>query len=381
MAKQATKRSDVRVAGNVFGADPHKHTLTASVLDERGGVLGTETFRVSGDGHRAMQAWALGFGPIVRWGVEGATGLGRHTTMFLVRHGHDVRDVCPTRTVADARKRAQGKTDALDSVRIARETQADAGMPVAFKRAEGDAGPDETLELLALWHKARRSIIKRRQQLLGEAEALLVALPEPIRDLLPATAEVRPRLRALARRDPTLATDPATALRLRMLDEHAAAIGELDRQDREATREMQALNRQTGSTLTELCGIGDRLAAELLVEVGDPRRFTGTGGFARFNGTAPLPASSGEGHDEPKRHRLNRFGNRRVNAVLQRMAITQLRRDERARHIYNDARQRGHTKREAMRVLKRNLSDVVYRTMLRDTTHRTRQTGHETRAA
>jgi transposase len=109
--------------GNAFGCDPHKKTVTASVLDERGGVLGTETFRVSGDGHRAMEAWALSFGPVVRWGIEGASGLGRHTAMDLIGQGHDVRDVCPTRTAEQSRRRRQGKTDALDSVRIARETR------------------------------------------------------------------------------------------------------------------------------------------------------------------------------------------------------------------------------------------------------------------
>src|SRR5439155_14947525 len=102
-----------------------------------------------------------------------------------------------------------------------------------------------------------------------------------------------------------------------------------------------------------------------LVETGDPRRFAGTGGFARFNGTAPLPASSGEGDGPPVRHRLNRGGNRRVNAVLHRMAITQLRCDSRAQKIVDDARRRGHTKKEAMRILKRHLSDVVYRRMMR----------------
>ena len=101
------------------------------------------------------------------------------------------------------------------------------------------------------------------------------------------------------------------------------------------------------------------------MEVGDPRRFAGEGGFARFNGTAPLPASSAEGDEEPGRHRLNRGGNRRVNAVLHRMAVTQLRCDERARAIFHNAR-RHHTKKEAMRVLKRHLSDVVYRRMVRD---------------
>jgi hypothetical protein len=94
--------------GNVFGCDPHKKTLTASVLDERGGVLGTETFRMSGDGHRAIEAWALSFGPIIRWGIEGASGLGRHTAMYLIGRGHDVRDVCPTRTAEQSRHRREG---------------------------------------------------------------------------------------------------------------------------------------------------------------------------------------------------------------------------------------------------------------------------------
>jgi transposase len=242
-------------------------------------------------------------------------------------------------------------------------------MPTAFKRAAGDAGPDETHELMSLWHKARRSILKSRQHLLNEAEHLLRELPEELRDTLPDTPDVRPRLNALARRDER-AWDPATALRLQLLDRHRVAVADLDAQDREAAKALKELARDAGSTLNELCGIAERIEAELLVEVGDPRRFTGTGGFARFNGTAPLPASSAEGDGEPVRHRLNRGGNRRVNACLHRMAVTQLRCELRARAIYDDARCRGHTKKEAMRILKRHLSDVVYRRMLRDLTTR-----------
>ena len=367
-------------AGNVFGADPHKHTVTATVLDERGGVLGTASFRVSGDGHRAMEVWALKFGPISRWGIEGASGLGRHTAMFLVGQGHDVRDVCPTRTAERRRHRRQGKSDKLDSLRIARETLADSEMPTAFKRAPGDAGPDETHELISLWHKARRSILTSRQHLLNEAEQLLVELPEALRDALPQTKSVRPRLRALADA-PMVTWDPVTMLRLRLLHRHAAAIAELDRDDREAAVELRSLAKQAGSTLQQICGIGDRIEAELLVEVGDPRRFTGESGFGRFNGTAPLPASSAEGDGEPVRHRLNRGGNRRVNACLHRIAVTQLRCNPRARQIYEDSRRRGHTKKEAMRVLKRHLSNVVYRQMTHDPQRRLELTSPPQRAA
>lgn len=120
--------------------------------------------------------------------------------MYLINQGHDVRDVCPTRTAERSKQRRQGKSDALDSVRVARETQADPDTPVAFKRAAGDAGPDETHELMSLWHKARRTILESRQHLLNEAEHLLRELPEELRDTLPDTPDVRPRLNALVRR-------------------------------------------------------------------------------------------------------------------------------------------------------------------------------------
>jgi transposase len=355
-----------RGPANIFGAGPHKHTLTATVLDCRGGTLETRSFRVSGEGHRAMEAWALGFGPTARWGIEGASGLGRHTAMYLAERGHDVRDCSPNRTNERRRARNQGKTDASDSLRIARETQADPAMPRAFKRAEGDAGPDETAELLALWHKARRSLLKSRQHILNEAENLLCDLPLETRELLPRTKEVKPRLVALGRIDRSGAVDAPTRLRLELPEGYAQAVAELDAKEKQAVKELARLTKAAGSTLDALRGISTRSAAELLVETGDPRRFCSEGGFARFNGTAPIPASSAEGDGQPVRHRLNRGGNRRVNAVLHIMAVTQLRYDERARRIFDEARHRGHTKKEAMRVLKRHLSDVVYRHLLAD---------------
>jgi hypothetical protein len=89
-------------------------------------------------------------------------------------------------------------------------------------------------------------------------------------------------------------------------------------------------------------------------------------GFARFNASAPLAASTAEGPGEPVRHRYNPGGNRRVNRVLHLMAITQLRCEPRAQALYDNARKRGHTKKEARRILKRHLSDVIYRHMIRD---------------
>lgn len=250
--------------------------------------------------------------------------------------------------------------------RIARETLAHPLLPKAFKRAGQDCGPDELHELLGLWHNQRRSILASRQHLVNEAEALLCELPLELREQLPDTKAVRPRLKALARRNRRRRYDRATVLRLTLLDGYCAQIQALDRQEKQVTVHLRELVKASGSTLGRLCGLDTRSVAELLVEIGDVRRFT-EGGFARFNGTAPLVASTGEGPDEPVRHRYNPGGNRQVNAIVHRMAVTQLRCEPRAKAIYAHARiENHHSTKEARRVLKRHLSDVIYRRMIRD---------------
>jgi transposase len=352
-------------AGNVVGIDPHKRTLTATIIDPRGGVLASEHFRVSGEGHRALEAWASQYGQVARWGVENAAGWGRHTAVFLTDRGHDVRDVCANRTPRSDRARQRGKSDTLDSERIARETLAHSMLPKAFKRSGQDQGPDEQHQLLCLWHNRRRSILTSRQHLVNEAEHLLCELPLELRDQLPDTKAVRPRLAAVQRRNRRRRYDAPTRLRLRLLDGYHAQITALDLEEKQVVAQLDELVQASRSTLGELCGLSTRSVAELLVETGDPRRFT-EGGFGRFNGSAPLAASTAEGPGEPVRHRYNPGGNRRINAVLHRMAVTQLRCEPRAQAIYANARANGHTKKEARRVLKRHLSDVVYRRMIRD---------------
>ncbi len=356
-------------AGNVVGIDPHKRTLTATIIDPRGGIVASEHFRVSGEGHRELEAWARQFGQIARWGVEGSASWGRHTAVFLIGRGCDVRDVCANRTPRSDRARQRGKSDTLDSERIAREVLAHPLLPKAFKRAGPQQGPDEPHQLLALWHNRRRSILTSRQHLVGEAEHLLCDLPLELREQLPDSTAVRPRLAALGRRNRRRRYDAPTRLRLALLDGYRAQIGALDREEKEVVAQLRELVRASGSTLGELCGLDTRSVAELLVEIGDPRRFT-EGGFARFNASAPLAASTAEGPGEPVRHRYNPGGNRRINAILHRMAVTQLRCEPRAQAIYANARARGHTKKEARRILKRHLSDVIYRRMIRDLTDR-----------
>ena len=204
--------------------------------------------------------------------------------MYLAGQGHDVRDVCPTRTAERGRQRRQGKSDHLDSERIARETQAHPAMPTAFKRAAGDAGPDETHELIALWHKARRSIpgVPTAPPQRGRATPRRAA-PKPFARHCRTPKVVRPRLQhSLLRQLPPTRTGRrgcgCDCLK-GMPSPSSSSTAPI------ATGgEFAASPSEAGSTLQQLCGIGDRIEAELLVEVGDPRRFTGEGGFARFNG-------------------------------------------------------------------------------------------------
>jgi transposase len=351
-------------AGTIIGVDPHRATFTATALDPRGGELGYAHFPNTRAGHGDALAWVAGFGPADRWGVEGASGLGRRLAEFLVEAGCDVRDVPPHKTSARAHGRHEGKTDRLDSHRVAAETQTNLRLAPAFKQAIS-AAPDSLREQIALWHNARRSLTKIRVQLLGELDALVHDLPEALRSQLGAAHTVRARVTRLSRLDTSGVSDPTVAVRLRLIEHRVAMLRDVLEQDKAATAELTRLVNQTNSTLTELVGIAPRAAAEIIVEVGDIRRFTEPG-FARFNGTAPIPASSGEGEQAPIRHRLSRGGNRRLNAAIYRIAMIQLRFEPRARRIHDQARAHGHTRREAMRVLKRHLSNAIYRTMLHD---------------
>ena len=236
-------------AGNVVGIDPHKRTLSATVVDARGGILGSAHFRVSGEGHRELEAWARQFGQIARWGVErGRAGAGTRrcswpaaamTCAMCARTGHPVRS-----------RASRGKSDTLDTERIARETLAHPLLPKAFKRAGADSGLDEQHQLLALWNNQRRSILTGRQHLVGEAEYLLCELPLELREHLPDTKAVRPRLAALARRNRRRRYDAPTRLRLQLLDSYRAQIKALDRQERRVVAQLDsrpARTRRCGS--------------------------------------------------------------------------------------------------------------------------------------
>jgi hypothetical protein len=160
--------------------------------------------------------------------------------------------------------------------------------------------------------------------------------------------------------------DRAGKMRRRMAAEELADIERIDTRLKAMKAELTDAVLATGSTLMDIHGIGPAGAARILADVGDVARFPDRGHFASWTGTAPIDASSGQ----HIRHRLPRAGNRRMNHVLYMAGLVQLRNDTPGRRYYRRRLADAKTPMEAMRCLRRRLSDVVYRQLVQDATAR-----------
>jgi transposase len=152
-------------------------------------------------------------------------------------------------------------------------------------------------------------------------------------------------------------------VRVQIARDHLADIRALDARIKYIGTQIAALVTASGTSLTRLYGIGPVIAGRILAEVGDLARFATKDAFASYNGTAPIDASSGD----QIRHRLSRAGNRRINHALHMMAVTQIRNPGTPGRLYYERkRTEGKTPKEALRCLKRRLSDLVYYQLLAD---------------
>jgi hypothetical protein len=157
--------------------------------------------------------------------------------------------------------------------------------------------------------------------------------------------------------------DDVARIRLQLARDHLADIRSLDARLKTAAAQISDLVAVTGTTLTSLFGVGALIAGRILAETGDVSRFATKDKFASYNGTAPIDVSSGD----QVRRRLSRAGNRRINHALHMMAVTQIRYPwTDGRRYYERKRTEGKTPKEALRCLKRRLSDQVYRQLVRD---------------
>ncbi len=201
--------------------------------------------------------------------------------------------------------------------------------------------------------------------MLTEAEPVLCALPVEIRDQLPATSRVMAALKTIRIIDTGVLSRADTA-RVRWLQSTLAAVEAITIGLKEIDAEIPALLSELDCTLTEIVGVGVVTAMTLLTEIGDPTRFTTEAQFARWCGAAPVAVSSGEGHGQPRRHRLDLAGNRQVNSVLHIVHVTQARIHEPAKTFLAKSTATGKTARGARRAHKRHLANVIIRRMWTD---------------
>lgn len=335
----------------IVGVDPHKKSVTIEAVDERGQVLATGRFPTDTGGHRAMLRYMHDQWPHHRWAVEGANGVGRPLAQRLLAQGEAVLDV-PAKLAARVRVFDTGnarKTDATDAHAVAMVALRTPGLT--------QLGYDEELIALRLLTDRRDELSRRRVQTVNRLHRLLT-------ELIPGGAKKRDLSALQAKR--LLATikprDLVGKTIRRMAAEEIADLVTVDAKLKVIKREQRAAVTARGSHLMELSGVGPAGAARILCDVGDVTRFPDRNHFASWTGTAPLDASSGE----QIRHRLSRAGNRRMNHVLHIAAIVQIRHDTEGRAYYRRKLAESKTPMEALRCLKRRLSDAVYRQLVVD---------------
>ena len=333
----------------IIGMDPHKRSATIEVLDEQERVLAVGRFGTDRDGYGQLLAAGRKW-PQRLWAVEGCQGVGRHLAQRLVADGEPVVDV-PAKLSARARVFCTGqgrKSDPVDAHSVALLGLRSTDLRVI-------AVDDATVALRLLVDRRDELGVARSQTINRIHRLLLELLPGGAKKDLSAMqaktllATVRPR-------------DIVGGTRRRLTAELITELAGIDKRIKSADRELNELIDATGSSLRELHGIGPCGAARLLGDVADITRFADKGRFASWNGTAPLDASSGD----QQRHRLSRAGNRRINRVLHIMAIVALRNDTEGRRYFDRRVAAGKTNMEAMRCLKRRLSDIVYKQMRDD---------------
>jgi transposase len=332
----------------VIGADLHKRSHTLVAVDETGRRLAEKTVSATPNGHLEIRRWADQW-PDRRFALEDCRHLSRSLERDLVRAGERVVRV-PPKLMAGARRssREPGKSDPIDALAVARAALREPDLPIATLD-----GPEREVRLLV---DHRDDLVRTRTQ---DQNRLRWHLHEllPGEEPAPRALDRAPVLAALERR---LADEPGTVARL---------ARELLSRIRELTVTINALEREIADRVAELApallaltGCGPLTAAKLVGETAGIERFRSAAAFARHNGSAPVPVWSGN----VVRHRLSRGGNRQLNVALHRIAITQLQRPGPGREYLDRRRSAGDTKTEAIRALRRRISDEVFRRMRDD---------------
>jgi len=328
----------------MIGIDPHKGSHTAVAVGAAEEPLGKLRVRACPDQAGKLVAWAQAW-PERTWAVEGARGLGRLLAQQLVAAGERVLDVQP-KLAARVRLLEAGdvnKTDPDDARSVA----------VAALRSAGrqEVTADGPAVVLKVWAKRHRDLSRTRNQVVCRLHAVLCELiPGGVPDEITAGQAAR----ILEQVAPAGAVAQA---RCELAAELLAGIRHLDVQRREVKKKLAAAVTASGTSLTEVFGVGPVIAATVIGDVITVARFPSRDHFAAYNGTAPVEVSSGP----RKIYRLSLRGNRRLNHAVHMAAITQIRhKHSDGRAYYQRKLAEGKTHKEALRCLKRRISDAIY---------------------
>ncbi|TFV66603.1 UNVERIFIED_ORG: IS110 family transposase [Bacillus sp. AZ43] len=335
----------------VIGADSHKRTHTVVALDAVGRKLAEKTTPATSEGHLALVTWAAQW-PEVRFALEDCRHLTRRLERDLLTAGQQVVRV-PTRLMAGARRggRHPGKSDPIDAEAVALAALRHDDLPIA----ELD-GPTREVKLLVDY---RRDLVAQRtrvqNQLRWHLHELDPELHVPSRGLR--------RYCVIDDLLDRLADRPGVVARLtRALLERCR---ELTGQINALEAELKSLVGRLAPSLLALPGCGVLGAAMILGETAGVHRFRNKDAYARFTGTAPIPVWSGSNRRDGK-VRLNRGGNRTINTALHMIAVTQIRGVGPGKDYVARLHASGKTSTEAVRLLRRRLSDAVFAALRAD---------------
>ena len=330
----------------VVGVDTHSDVHVAVAIDRLGRRLGELSVLTTLAGSRQLEAWAVAFGDVVGFGIEGTGSWGANLSRHLHQRGYRVVEVNrPDRST----RRRRGKTDPIDAEAAARAVLA--GTATAVPKTS-----DGHVEMIRALHLARRSAQKSRRQAANQIHSLIVTTPDNLRDQLRGLAIDKLVTLALTWRpqsSATLVTVAKIALRslARRYQQLTAEITDLD-------RHLTQLINQAAPELIATKGLGPHTSAALLIAAGDnPERLRSESAFAHLCGVAPVPASSGK----TVRYRLNRGGDRQANYALYILAVTRMAWDPATRAYVARRTTDGKTKKEIIRCLKRHIAREIFK--------------------
>ncbi len=313
-------------------------------VDSLGQVQGEIMLDATTEGYGCLLRWAKGLDATVRFGVESTGSYGAGLCRYLENHGEKVFEVEAPRR----KSRRNGKSDTEDALLAAKSVLSSEGC--SLPRSNG------IREELRVVNLAYETCVKERTRLINQLHALQTSAPARLRERIGTLSDQKLQRRLIGMRTTATMTGLETTT-LAVMRDLAKRAHQLNEQANTYKTTLKNLATQINQPLLNQPGIGPITATKLLLT--SPERFKNEAAFARMNGTAPIPASSGK----TQRHRLNRGGDRQTNYAIHMIALNRTQHHPETRAYLNKKQAEGKTRKEAMRSLKRHISRHLYKTL------------------